>query len=121
MENTNLKVVKDYVMPASTRGTGATGSKFFTEDIKTTLEKLNKGEAAIIPVMEGLKAGRQRTATAFRIKEYFKDTRKEFLIRMTNDGLAVQLINAPAPEAATKAPVKQGAKVAAQVEDAVEA
>lgn len=115
-----MEIINDYKMPATKRGTGATGSKFFTTEVKETAEKLEKGQAFIIPVMEGLTKGRQLTGTKWQFKQNFADGNKEFLIRMTDAGLAVQLINVKATiPAQPEAPkTKSSAKKA---EDLVEA
>lgn len=87
-----LKIISDYQMPAVKRGTGATGSKFYTKEVAALANQLKEGQAFLVPLMTDVKPSRQLTGTKWQFKQNFTDGSKEFLLRMTDDGLAVQLI-----------------------------
>lgn len=78
-EDDEMVIMDNFEMPAGTRG-GVRGSKFWTDKVANTIEKLllhgKKGQAVIIPPMDMGKVAkplqRQRTGTKWRIDEWLK-------------------------------------------------
>lgn len=79
-----LEIVKDLVIPASKRGSGAKGSKFFDATLSATLAALLLNQGVVLPFMDlgEVKdpAKRQRYATDYRVKQWAKDSGRHYTV-----------------------------------------
>lgn len=73
----------------SGRGSGAKGSKFFTDEIKELAEILEVGQGFVIPLLPETKPSRMVTGTRWKFNEHFGDPKvegnKQFSFRLTKE------------------------------------